>query len=55
MNRYKELSELINNRMIKNKSYFAKNNIIKTQYIFIKKVVDKLNENTYTTITIEKQ
>lgn len=55
MNRYKELSELINNRMTKNKSYFAKNNIIKTQYIFIKKVVDKLNENTYTTITIEKQ
>lgn len=37
MNRYKELSELINNRITKNKSYFVKNNIIKTQYIFIKK------------------
>lgn len=54
-NRYRELSDFINVRMVKNKSYFEKNNIIKTQYTFIKKIVDKLNENAYTNITIEKR
>ena len=41
-NRYRELNELVNVRMLKNKTYFEKNNVIKTQYKFIKKVVDKL-------------
>lgn len=42
-NRYKELKSLVNERMIQNKAYFAKNNAIKTQYNFVKKVIDKLN------------
>lgn len=54
-NRYRELSELINVRMVKNKDFFAKNNIVKTQYTFVKKVVDKLCENEYTNNTIEKR
>ena len=54
-NRYKELSELINVRMIRNRDYFQKNNPIKTQYNFAKKIVDKLYENSYTMYTIEKQ
>lgn len=41
-NRYKELKELINVRMVKNKTYFEKNNVIKAQYKFIKKIVDNL-------------
>lgn len=54
-NRYKELSELVNMRMMINKDYFMKNNPIKTQYKFLKKVVDKLHENAYNNTTIEKQ
>ena len=42
-NRYEELKSLVNERMIQNKAYFAKNNAIKTQYNFVKKVIDKLN------------
>lgn len=53
-NRYRELSKFINERMTRNKEYFAKNNAIKSQYSFVKKVVDKLSENSYTDITIEK-
>lgn len=54
-NRYKELSELINGRMVKNKEYFTKNNAIKAQYTFVKKVIDKLSGNEYNNSTIEKQ
>ncbi|MBE5926612.1 MAG: Abi family protein [Lachnospiraceae bacterium] len=54
-NRYRELEKLVNERMIKNKCYFEKNNAIKSQYTFVKKIVDKLNENSYTDITIEKR
>lgn len=36
-NRYRELNELVNVRMLKNKTYFEKNNVIKTQYKFNKK------------------
>ena len=42
-NRYRELRELFNERMTRNKTYFVKNNAIKTQYVFAKKVVDKLS------------
>lgn len=54
-NRYSELCNLVDERMVRNKSYFAKNNIIKTQYIFIRKIVDNLKENAYNIGTIEKQ
>lgn len=53
-NRYSELCNLIDDRMVRNQSYFAKNNIIKTQYNFIRKIVDKLKENAYNIGTIEK-
>ncbi len=54
-NRYSELCNLIDDRMVRNKSYFSKNNIIKTQYNFIRKIVDNMRENAYNINTIEKQ
>lgn len=42
-NRYNELKKLFNERMVRNKHYFEKNNLIKSQYNFLKKVVDKLD------------
>ena len=53
-NRYSELCNLIDDRMIRNKSYFSKNNIIKTQYNFIRKIVDNMKENAYNINTIEE-
>lgn len=41
-NRFEELNNLINVRAIRNRSYFVKNNIIKSRYNFIKNVIDKL-------------
>lgn len=35
-----ELENIINNRFIKNKEYFEKNQVIKSSYKFIKKVVE---------------
>ena len=31
--------------MIRHKDYFKKNNMITSQYKFIKKIIDKLSEN----------
>lgn len=53
-NRYKELNSLLNERMVRNKDFFSKNNLIKSQYHFLKKVIDKLINNAYTSNTIEK-
>lgn len=47
--RFKELSDLINGRMIKHSEYFEKQDIIKSSYNFLKKVVDFLMETTYNT------
>lgn len=44
--RYKELSSLVNERMIQHKDYFTKNNLIKTRYNFIKKIIDKLADKS---------
>lgn len=35
-----ELKDLIDNRMVKNRAYFEKNDLIKSHYKFIKKIVD---------------
>ena len=40
--RIKELKELFNNRMLRNKEYFIGNNCIKETYLFLKKIVDNL-------------
>ncbi|MEG0297554.1 MAG: Abi family protein [Clostridium sp.] len=40
----KELKDLIDNRFTKNKHYFEKNQIVITNYNFIKKIVDHFNE-----------
>lgn len=45
--RYKELNDLFNKRMVKNKEYFKDNECIKTSYKFCKKVVDKLYNSAY--------
>lgn len=42
--RFQQLQEFLNTRAIRNKDYFAKNECIKTAYIFIKKIVDYMNE-----------
>lgn len=42
--RFKQIQEFIDGRAIKNKEYFDKNECIKTAYIFVKKVVDYINE-----------
>ena len=46
-NRYRELNELVNVRMLKNKTYFKKNNVIKTQYKFIKKLLTNYKKCIY--------
>ncbi len=38
--RYCELQELVDNRAVRNKSYFDKNNMIQSRYKYIKNVVD---------------
>ena len=40
----KQIQEFIDGRAIKNKEYFDKNECIKTAYLFVKKVVDYINE-----------
>lgn len=42
--RFKQLQEFVNGRVIKNKHFFVKNECIKTAYLFIKKIVDYMNE-----------
>lgn len=49
-----ELSDLVNNRMIKHADYFQNQDIIKSSYKFLKKVVDFLIETTYNTDDIKK-
>ncbi len=39
---YEEITDLFNNRMLRNKSYFVNNNLIKTSYSFTQKIVDKI-------------
>ncbi len=49
-----ELSDLVNDRMIRHKEYFQNQDIIKSSYKFFKKVVDFLIETTYNTDDIKK-
>lgn len=34
----------MDDRVVKNKNYFEKNECIKTAYIFVKKIVDYMND-----------
>ncbi len=43
--RFKQLQEFFSNRVIRNKTYFYKNECIKTAYLFLKKIVDYMNES----------
>lgn len=43
--RFKQLQEFMKGRVVKNKEYFDKNECIKMAYIFVKKVVDSINES----------
>lgn len=43
--RFEQIQEFIDGRVIKNKEYFEKNECIKTAYLFVKKVVDYMNES----------
>lgn len=42
--RFKQIQEFIDGRAVKNKEYFDKNECIKTAYIFVKKVIDHINQ-----------
>lgn len=42
--RFKQLQVFIDQRVVKNRDYFQKNECIKTAYLFVKKVVDYMNE-----------
>lgn len=42
-NRYKELQEFINGRVIRHKDYFYSNSKICGTYNFLKKIIDNLN------------
>lgn len=42
---YEELNDLFDKRMLKNKSYFDSNPLIKSSYDFCKKVVDKITKS----------
>ncbi|MDO4345574.1 MAG: Abi family protein [Eubacteriales bacterium] len=42
--RFKQIKEFVDGRVIRNKEYFNKNECVKTAYIFVKKVVDYMNE-----------
>ena len=39
-NTCKELNDLFNNRMLRNKDYYSKNSTIESSYEFVKKVID---------------
>lgn len=43
--RFKQIQEFMDGRVIKNREYFEKNECIKTAYIFVKKVIDYMNES----------
>lgn len=43
--RFKQLQEFINDRVIKNKDFFIKNECVKTAYLFVKTVVDYMVES----------
>lgn len=43
--RFKQIQEFMYDRVIKNKEYFEKNECIKMAYIFVKKVIDYMNES----------
>ena len=49
-----ELQDLVNGRMIKHADYFKKQDIIKSSYKFLKKVVDFLIETTYNNVDNKK-
>lgn len=53
--RLDELSTIVYERMQKHSDYFKKQDIIKSSYIFIKKVLDFLIESSYNTNDIKKQ
>lgn len=42
--RFKQIKEFVDDRAIRNREYFIKNECVKTAYIFVKKVVDYMNE-----------
>lgn len=43
--RFEQIQEFVNGRVIRKKDYFDKNECIKTAYIFVRKVVDYVNES----------
>lgn len=43
------------NKVIEHAEYFKDNSEIKSTYIFLKKIIDKLNSVDYTNISIERQ
>ena len=43
--RFKQIQEFMDDRVIKNREYFEKNECIKTAYTFVKKVIDYMNES----------
>lgn len=52
--RLRELIAFMNGRAVKHKTYFEKNSIISSAYIFLNQVVDKLYSPYYPNISIEK-
>lgn len=42
--RFEQLQKFVDGRVMKNKHFFGKNECIKTAYLFVKKVIDYLNE-----------
>ncbi|NBI62302.1 hypothetical protein D3Z38_04330 [Clostridiales bacterium] len=50
--RFEQIQEFIDGHVIKTKEYFAKNECIKTAYLFVEKVVDYMNESCQNNSTI---
>ena len=42
--RFEDIKEMFDNRFTRNKDYFSKNNLIKSQYEFLTKIIDSLNK-----------
>lgn len=42
--RFKQLQEFVDGRVVKNRHFFGKSECIKTAYLFVKKIVDYMNE-----------
>lgn len=42
--RFEDIKEMFDNRFTRNRGYFSKNNLIKSQYEFLTKIIDSLNK-----------